>query len=242
MLYGFLDLLREKKLSEFNYDLLKEGLIKSSEYSITIDKINDLINKHNLNGMCKMYVINDRILVEINDNNINNKVKFFNDFLKLLDVTGYFVSNYKINNQLINQNIDLQTFTNNSIVIIYLNKKFDSEAGVIPEFLYHVTEEKYIDRIRRYGLINKSKQYIENHPERIYFFENINNCLEYIDFKQIINPIILKIDVKTLNNLKIKNIIGDEVERIKLYNDPKYQPINAYYSYDNIPPYSIVEI
>jgi len=37
----------------------------------------------------------------------------------------------------------------------------------------------------------------------------------------------LKIDVKTLKN-------------IKLYDDPKYQPtINAYYTYDNIPPFSM---
>jgi hypothetical protein len=40
---GFIDLLREKKLSEFNYSLLNEGLIKSLDYNFAIDKINDFI-------------------------------------------------------------------------------------------------------------------------------------------------------------------------------------------------------
>ena len=31
MAYGFLDLLKEKKLAEFNYELLNEGLIKSHD-------------------------------------------------------------------------------------------------------------------------------------------------------------------------------------------------------------------
>lgn len=242
MVYGFLDLLREKCLSNFNYELLKEGLIKSCEYDFSIDKINNLINKYNLIGICKMYIIKDRIYFEINDDDTNKKKKFFSEFLILLNNIGYFISNYKINNKIENNAIDLLTFINNKSVIVYLNKKFDNESVNIPEFLFHVTEEQYIERIRRYGLINKSKKYIENHPERIYFFDNINSCYEYIDFKQILNPIILKIDVKTLNKLKL-NFFNKEKENIKLHIDPKYQPfINAYYTYDNIPPYSIIEM
>ena len=235
MVYGFLDLLKEKKLSEFNYELLNEGLIKSADYNFTIDKINNLIKNSNIPGICKMYSINDRIYIEINDFDLANKRKFYENFIKLLNNVGYFISNYKINNKLENESIDLITFLNNNFIILYLNKKFDNEVGV-PEFLYHVTEKKYIERIRRYGLINKSKKYIDNHPERIYFFNNIKDCEEYIDFKQIITPIILKIDVKTLDKLKL------EKDKIKFYEDPKYQPIiNAYYTYDNIPPYSIIE-
>jgi len=229
-MYGFLELLKEKKLSEFNYNLLKEGLIKSCEYDFAIDKIVDLLNKNNINGTCKLYSGNDRICLNVDESNIYNKKSFYKFFINLLSVLGYFMSNYKLNNKIKNDTISFNDFIKNDTIIIYLNKKFDSEANNVPEFLYHVTEETYLNKILRYGLINKSKKYIENHPERIYIFKYIKDCYEYIDYKQISNPIILKIDVKTLNNIKI-------------YYDPKYQPlISAYYTYDNIPPYSIIKL
>jgi len=227
-MYGFLELLKEKKLNEFNYNLLNEGLIMSVDYVIFISKMNDILKKYNINGYCDLYIGKDRVILKIDENHIYKRKIFFQNLSNLLNQTGYFVSNYKINDDKLEiGDIDISLFVNNSNLLLYLNKRFDSEYGHIPEFLFHVTENKYLDKITKQGIINKSKKYIENHPERIYLFSNLEDCYDYIDFKELSDFIILKIDVKTLKN-------------IKLYDDPKYQPtINAYYTYDNIPPFSI---
>jgi len=227
-MYGFLDLLREKKLNEFNYNLLNEGLIMSVDYVIFISKMNDILKKYNINGYCDLYIGKDRLVHKIDEYHIYKRKILFQNLSNLLNQTGYFVSNYKINDDKLKiGDIDISLFINNSNLLLYLNKRFDSESGYIPEFLFHVTENKYLEKIIKQGIINKSKKYIENHPERIYLFSNLEDCYDYIDFKELFNFAILKIDVKTLKN-------------IKLYDDPKYQPtINAYYTYDNIPPFSI---
>jgi len=227
-MYGFLDLLREKKLNEFNYNLLNEGLIMSVDYVIFISKMNDILKKYNINGYCDLYIGKDRLVLKIDEYHIYKRKILFQNLSNLLNQTGYFVSNYKINDDKLKiGDIDISLFINNSNLLLYLNKRFDSESGYIPEFLFHVTENKYLEKIIKQGIINKSKKYIENHPERIYLFSNLEDCYDYIDFKELFNFAILKIDVKTLKN-------------IKLYDDPKYQPtINAYYTYDNIPPFSI---
>ena len=227
MLYGFLELLKEKKLSEFNYNLLNEGLIMSVEYDVFIDKMNNTLRRYNVNGSCDLYIGKDRIILQINEKDTHKRKSIFQHFTNLLNQTGYYVSNYKIDNKIYNQDIDILTFISNINFILYLNKRFDSESGYIPEFLFHVTENKYLEKIMKQGLIGKSKKYIENHPERIYLFDTLEDCYGYIDFKELSDFIILKIDAKTLKN-------------IKLYDDPKFQPtIKAYYTYDNIPPYSI---
>ena len=227
-MYGFLDLLREKKLNEFNYNLLNEGLIMSVDYGIFISKINNILMKYNINGFCDLYIGRDRLILQINEKDIYKRKIFFQNFSNLLNQTGYFVSNYKVNDDKLKiGDIDISLFIKNSNLLLYLNKRFDSESGYIPEFLFHVTEKKYLEKIMKQGIIIKSKKYIENHPERIYLFSNLEDCHDYIDFKELFDFTILKIDVKTLKN-------------IKLYDDPKYQPtINAYYTYDNIPPFSI---
>jgi len=229
-MYGFLELLKERKLNDFNYDLLNEGLIMSVEYDIFINKMNDVLRKYDINGLCDLYIGKDRVILRINENDIHKRKSFYEQFTNLLNQTGYYVSNYKIDNKIYNQDVDILTFINNINFILYLNKRFDSETGYIPEFLFHVTESKYFEKIMKRGLINKSKKYIENHPERIYLFDNLDDCYDYIDFKELLDFIIFKIDAKTLKN-------------IKLYKDPKYQPtIMAYYTYDNIPPYSIEKV
>ena len=226
-MYGFLELLKEKKLTEFNYDLLNEGLIMSVNYDVFINKMNIIIKKHDLKGYCDLYVGKDRIIIQIDDENIQKKKLFYDEFNNLLSQSGYYISNYKINNKVYIGDMDILKFIKNSNLIIYLNKKFDSEEGNIPEFLYHVTENKYLEKIEKRGLINKSKNFIEKHPERIYLFGKIEDCYDYIEFKDLIDFSILKIDIKTIKN-------------IKLFIDPKFWPtIKAYYIYDNIPPYSI---
>ena len=77
-MYGFLELLKEKKLSEFNYDLLNEGLIMSVEYDVFIDKMNDIFRKYNVNGSCDLYVGKDRIILQINENDIYKRKSFDN--------------------------------------------------------------------------------------------------------------------------------------------------------------------
>lgn len=229
-LYGFLELLRENQLNEFNYDLLIEGLIISANYDKAISIINNLIKKLNINANCDMYKGNDRIILTINEDDIYKKKEFYTELLKILNITGYYISNYKKNGKLL-KTVDYPTFIKNKL-IVYLNKKYDvikydKENGEnIPEFLYHVTEEDFLKKIEKSGLIPKTKNFIQDHPERIYLFKNLSDCYDFIDNKNCKDPVILKIDVKVLYYLK-------------LYEDPKYKGIEAYYTYDNIQPFAL---
>lgn len=234
-LYGFLELLKQKQLSEFNCSLLIEGLIKSVDYDKVISIIGNLIEKLNINASCKMYKGNDRLILTIDENDIYKKKEFYPELLKILNVTGYYISNYKINknSELQKGTLDFPIFIKNE-PILYLNKKYDiikyeKKNGIstnIPEFLYHVTKKEYLNKIEKSGLISKTENFIQNHPERIYLFKNLLDCYDFISNRNIENPIILKIDVKVLYHLK-------------LYEDPKYCGIEAYYTYDNIQPFAL---
>jgi hypothetical protein len=237
-LYGFLEMLREQRLSEFNKELLNEGLINSINYDKAIQKISDLIKKYNLEGNCFLYEGKDRIELDINDDNIYHKKDFYSEFMQLLNLLGYYIANYKLNKndeEFVNGEISFEFFIKNK-PILFLNKKYDiviynkklGKADTnMPEYLFHVTLPKHLDKIEKSGLVAKSKRQIQNHPERIYLFSGVDGCYDYIEYKKMNDYIILKINVKSLYNLK-------------LYEDPKYTPdVEAFYTYDNIPPFSL---
>ena len=117
-------------------------------------------------------------------------------------------------------------------------------AGVVDPLIQPGVLEKTVGYVgRRFGKTYNSKDiYLDSNntlrsryqlePGVVIRDENsrITNFYDYIDFKNLSDFVILKIDVKTLRN-------------IKLYDDPKYQPtIKAHYTYDSISPYSIVII
>jgi hypothetical protein len=98
-----------------------------------------------------------------------------------------------------------------------------------PNILWYITDEKYITKIKKNGLVPKTKSKITYHPERIYFLKDIkfvSELLQHMKF-DVENPIILKIDVS-----KIKS-------KLRMYEDVNYP--NGLYVTDNISPEYIIE-
>lgn len=224
---NFRKYLIEDKICEFPVSLIKEGLIQSWEYDKILSILEKKFNvKCNLTDFC-LEIIFDRadITKDITDN-----------LTQILNLSGYYISNYYIDNNKEKGSLSLKEwFSNYNQIKLQLNKKFDSDSNGIPLKMYHVTKKENIDRIKKQGLKPVSNSKIEKHPDRIYLFDNIesasyykNDLIEMYNLNDI-DVIILEIDTRLIN-------------KIKLYEDPKFCGENwgAYYTYSNISPFSII--
>lgn len=224
----FLDRLKEEKIKNFPPELLNEGLIKSINYKQMEQHLSKLFNNVDLDG--------GGINITTSRKEWNKNT--YEKFQSLLRIGGYLISYYIIDGDDINDIPDIKDiFSDYNTMTLHLIKKFDAEEKDIPEYLYHVTEKIYLDKILKNGLIPKTKNKIEKHPERTYVIDSYEGAL---DFENMLFDMytkkytILKIDVKLLN-------------RIKLYHDPTFFEnetengieYNAYYTYDNIPNFAI---
>lgn len=210
-----------------NDKLVHEGLIYSFSYSKFKEKLNDILTKYKIEGYeiiqseDGLFLINFKPIKDIN---------LYNDIISLLNVSGYYISSYNSGDGIVYSNLGIDDFMEYKKLNVTFNKNFDFEDTGIKLFLYHVTDEKHINKIKQIGLTPKSNKMIDNHPDRIYLFGSIDDINSFISNKSYyvedFNPVKLKINIKSL-------------PKIKLYKDPKYTNIDAYYTYDNIPSYSI---
>ena len=214
------------------YHKLNEGLISSWSYSIFFNKLFDLMGDFDLNrndmGIHKgIYVFFDRV---------DLTKKFISKFYDLLNVAGYHVANYYIktdDGDLVKQKngkpLDKDLYKDRWNIQFHLNKKFDDVVDEYVRYLYHVTEDKYLRKIKKSGLIPHSRQKIEYHPDRIYVFDEEDNAKDFIDL------------LDKNKKYSILKIDRDKIKyELKLYNDPKFFT-PAFYTYENIPPYSIID-
>jgi hypothetical protein len=217
-----------KELFEYkNSSLVCDGLIYSYSHSKFSEKLTNILNKYGIRDY--EIIVSDEGVFLTNFKPIKDKY-LFSEIIRLLNLSGYYISSYKNDNKLITSSLGVDIFMNSTKLDIVFNKNFDFEDTGIKLILYHVTDFKFINKIKKQGLIVKSNKMLDNHPERIYLFDSINDMEGFIINKSFyekdFNPVRLKIDVKTL-------------PKLKLYKDPKYPSIDAYYTYDNIPSYSI---
>lgn len=238
---NFLNLLIQKKLNNFPLELINEGLIKSIDYDVFEKRLILLFSKYHKFIDIKITHFGVKLII---NNGVFNK-HLYNDFISLLNVCGYIISYfyYDEENNTHNRTIDENDVFhyNYDILNINLIKKFDAEEIEIPIILYHLTEKINLNKILKIGLVPKTKNKIENHPERIYLLSNLR---EVLSLKKVFddlyekNYIILEIDIRLL-------------KKIKLYKDPTYfnnledyEDINnqALYTYDNIPNYAIKKL
>jgi len=224
----FTDMLREDELNTFNTDLIKEGLIKSWDYKDFIKFLDKSI-----------YVVETPFSLTLKINRKHIDKKFIEKLYSLINRAGFYVANYEIDKNVLRgkgkpNNIVL--FGQYDMLVLDINKKFETELAGIPIFMYHVTEDVNLPRIEKYGLTPRSKNKIEEHPERIYLFSDIKSADYYKE--DLVNR--FKISIDSLITLKIDTRL---VNSIKLYFDPKFgdTDFGAFYTLDNIPYYAIVE-
>jgi hypothetical protein len=109
-------------------------------------------------------------------------------------------------------------------------KKYD-EIIDVPKLVYHITDEKYLDKIKSIGLTPKTKSKLASHPERIYVALDKEDALDLWKRMKMFIPkekgILLTINTEGLNDT--------------FYNDPNFQN-KGVYTYNNISPQNIINI
>ena len=234
---SYIEFLKNRNINTFPTELISEGLIKSIDYDVMISKLHNIFDINS-----DIFIMNDSLGIDLCIPKKYFNKQIFNNFKNLLSISGYIVSYFILDKkeQIIRNISEYDIFqTEYKNIQIHLIKKFDINSDGIPEKLYHVTKRKYLNKILKNGLIPKSENKIEKHPDRIYVLDSLNGAK---DFKSILvniygdeDYIILEIETKLLNH-------------IKLYYDPTYfqdeedsnkHKYSAYYTYDNISPLSI---
>jgi hypothetical protein len=234
------------------YNKIDEGLIKTHPLKDTI-------------GMIERYLINYRMKYNIENvdyekNVFEFKIEDFNynDLIYdklcgiesvIVNMCGHFPSLVKINyvsgmknSKKWHDNMweELVKYSEyySSITIKFESKFDDFEDCVDIDYLYHITNNSYVDKILKSGLVPKSKNKLSTHPDRIYLCKTIQDCENLkihmynsdkfnnfgMDYKKENNKsleyTILKIDIKDL--------------KIKIFKDPNYK--QGYYIINNIEP------
>jgi hypothetical protein len=138
---------------------------------------------------------------------------------------GYYLSTYLKDDEIVGADYKCNDWT-----AIRFEAKFDMEYVPKGIYLYHVTEEKYLPKILKNGLIPKSHGKLSGHPDRIYLSITIDSAIDIMEqFKNgsfLENPILLRIDISGLYN--------------KYMTDTQFN--GGIYTTQNIPPIHIKQM
>lgn len=187
---------------------LYEGLITSYPISTVIKQLNKLGVWAYVNTSANS--IQSIVVKDVKDSNIN-------DILKITNACGYVKRNKSGNEY--------------SFVPKYPHEATET-AYSDDMCLYHLTNDICIDKILKFGLIPKTKNKIEYHPERIYVTKKRKMSLRFIS--QMFNKMAHNNIIKTLYILKIDL---SKCEDKRFFWDPSAQ--NGMFTYENIPPQCI---
>lgn len=221
-----------------------EGLIKTIELPQAMD-----ILSRQLNGYPELDLVDDprtnEITIGFKPEYLDIKYSRYTDqiydpkisnLLKLVNNLGYFPSilKFELNNQPKQYSIrynskdfrQLMDENEPTYLIFVFEPKYDDVVKP-PNYIYHITNSKFIDNIKSTGLKPKTLNKRSSHPERIYFSldKDANNRLWEKMKYHIKNGVLLTIDTTSLNNT--------------FYNDPNFKNLGIY-TYGNIPPSSII--
>lgn len=238
------NILKEIFRDPFNGDIY-EGLVKTIDIETSVDvlykRFKDLkgfninSNKNNIFiGFNPTYVDSNlsNYVGNIQDNNIV-------EILKLANNLGYFPSNitytspegdYNESKKYSSSNLRKALQEEPKYIEFVFEKKFDNVVTP-PRYIYHITNKKWVDKIKQIGLKPKSLNKSSSHSERIYFSldKEYSNTL-WEKLKLFFGPnegILLVIDTNGLD--------------ITFYNDPNFDR-KGIYTYQNISPSNIIKI
>lgn len=214
---------------------LNEGLIKTVE----LDKAISIIER-SLIGVDIFHRIeknNDNKTFNLTFEN-NVPINVIDGLFNIINNMGYFCSYCTYFKKIGGKNlpwVDIMDYIDKSKsctgIKFYFESKFDETLKHKPSELYHVCNEVNIHKIKKIGLIPKSKSKRTNHPDRIYVTLHLSNA------QKMMNNFIFDDRIKGLNNTYhiIKIDITDKYyDNIRLFKDPNYQ--GGYYTYQNFRP------
>lgn len=221
--------------------LIKEGLIRT--HNIIENEQTLRLHLDSMDFEYELNVIN-KFIYEISFFNINKiQQEIINGILPINNLFGYYPSymwlelpNGMKNNHKFNINDISNKYKN---IKIRFESKYEDGAYMndvdVPPIMYHLTKQKYNEKIEKNGLYPKSYNRKTKHPERIYMFLNL-----------IQTDILLSILLSILKQTDAKNGILNEkymlleiklTENNIIHTDPNY--LNGFYTTDNIHPKNI---
>jgi len=219
---------------------IHEGLIKSYDIKVLINSLENLFEKYDRPFDIIDYD-DDVIILKTRDKtwkseNGDNDRHLLNGFINILRTTGWYINTYDKNMTSYKTKFSTDVMDTNFITLNFsLVKIYDKKISTIPPILYHVTGLKNIDKIKKQGLVPKSKNKIEYHLDRVYLTSNYDIAEEFLK--------ILNYNYDS-DDYTILTINTNNINNLKLYYDPTYyhnseENYDTFYTYDNIPPYSI---
>ena len=239
-----IDILKGTIRDPFTGDIY-EGLIKTVDIdratNILIKKFNSLpgIDIVNNDKEIKIGFEPQYAASELSKYSSSNLVDpNISEVIKLANNLGYFPSVFAYEK---NNKTKVEKYSNSKLreimndvepdfLAFSLEKKYD-EITDVPEFVYHITDKKYLDKIKSIGLTPKTKSKLAFHPERVYVALDKDDVLRLWKRMNIFIPdkqgILLKINTKGLDNV--------------FYNDPNFKN-KGVYTYNNIPSSNISNI
>jgi predicted peptidase len=221
---------------------ISEGLIKTVE----VDKAIDIITKQ-FPTFDTFYEGDSGIRIEFTPKYLNSKLQNYagnypdpniSKILTLLNNLGYFPTAVQYD---LGGNKGGQIKYDNSIFRdLILNQqprylsfifepKYDPVVEV-PKYIYHITDNRYLDKIKQIGLKPRALNKRSTHESRIYFSlgKESSDAL-WSKLKLYIGTgkgVLLTVDTSNLDAV--------------FYNDPNYDKLGVY-TYNNIPPSSIIK-
>lgn len=216
---------------------LEEGLIKT----VPIGESIYILKKHFPNWIFQYEKGDKDFTIEILKLRDKIEIKDFEKLLPLLSNLGYFISYMEIYGEDIvikdryNEKVVKNSFNNEKIYSIYLEceAKFDQKVNKIPDILYHITPLRNWEKIKKVGLVPKSRSKKSYHPDRVYLGKDETHIIQlapkFYQSTGLDRWVLLKIDTEM--------IPGDY---LKLYYDPNFK--YGYYTLNNIPPQAIEKI
>jgi hypothetical protein len=235
-----------KTFNEFVSDV-NEGLIKTSDLSYVVDNL-----KFWMRDLKFAFKIEN---IKYDKKSFSFKIENFNyifnirDILEILEnftvnINGYFPSSVDVKFFHGEKNIkwyddmwDFLVKSSNDILEISINFESKFDDVYVPEtnIVYHITNNSYIDKIGKNGLVPKSKNKISTHPDRIYFSYSIKS-VEHL-FKKM-RFILWEEKFNNSKNLKSEkfSILEINIKDLKIIfrKDPNY--IDGFYTTTNISP------
>lgn len=232
-----------------------EGLIKTEPLHKTVDIINrelrlarlkyritDIdISNNTFKFVIDDYNYNDVIIIKLGciDSIITNQCGYFPS-----SVSIEYVSHFYRNDETLKWCDDMymnlaKKVDDISRITIKFESKFDECLTQIPSEMYHITNDSYVDKILRNGLVPKSKNKLSSHPDRIYLCTSIDDCKSLEGRMYMQDSFnMMGLNLNKNNNKKLKyTILKIDMSDFsgKIYKDPNYKD-TGFYITTNIKP------
>jgi hypothetical protein len=178
----------------------------------------DIYDEYYMNQMYSFKAVDNNKINGIDVKKVDNFIRPFGWFISSIITT----ENVKLTDMAKYTEKILSGKYSIKIKQVSIEQKFGDEMKDFPNTLYHITDQKFIPKIKEKGLIPRYMGKRTIHPERIYLCDEYGLSQLYGEFKSLLEkPTTISIDMSKLT--------------IKLFQDNNFQ-LGGYYTLENIPP------